>query len=98
MAILPNAELADLLEWAAGRVRAGDSFDGHIQWTYTDDPGNRVSAAVQYDNLNGQGCMRLIEDDELDEPADSACRACGSAISEGRTHCGSLECGQGELP
>lgn len=65
MAILSNPDLADLLEWAAGRIRAGDSFEGSIQYTYADD-GNRVSAAVRYDNRNGQGMVRLIEDEEID--------------------------------
>jgi len=28
----------------------------------------------------------------------NACRGCGSSIEEGRTSCGALECGLGELP
>lgn len=99
MAILSNDELADLLTWAADRVRAGDSFEGRIQYTFADSgDGNRVSATVRYDNLNGQGCMRLIEDEELDASGGNFCGGCGNLIPEGRTRCSAVECGGEELP
>jgi hypothetical protein len=66
---MTHAELADLLEELAARVRAHDSFEGHIAWELPDMPDPAQSVAETADclvtggwrvgNTMGQGGMQF---------------------------------------
>jgi hypothetical protein len=64
---LPYEQLADILLDMSERVRAGDSWEGHIQYLadYDNDGEQRplVEAAYRIGNSNGsQGGMRTVGD------------------------------------
>lgn len=65
---LTQAELADLLADMAARVRDGDSFEGHIEYSMPDPDDETpegtyamVRAAYRHGNRDhGQGFMRIV--------------------------------------
>lgn len=59
------AELADILSDMAERARAGDSYEGHIEYLIPEDGSGGpfdvdVRGAYRIGNTMGQGGMRMI--------------------------------------
>lgn len=92
----------------AGGKRSAATMErkGWIRWFYDPHPDSRakrsgweITDAGREAYWAGQRKYGMPDSDlVIEEPAGNACRRCGSAIAEGRTLCGSLECGLGELP
>jgi hypothetical protein len=57
-------ELITILDDIRQRIQAGDSFEGHLSYTYLDgecDAGDFfINATYRVGNLQGQGSMRVI--------------------------------------
>jgi len=61
-AVMPKTELLELLQFVKERVEADDSMEGSLQysWSSIGDDKFEVLASIRFDNLNGQGSIRLI--------------------------------------